>query len=327
MSTGYPYLPLQNLSIDAALARRLPRRLAYYHLALPLAQDADEISVVMAHPERNNVITMLEMVLNARIVPVQGSGAEIKTALDNVWLQEPEAVNPRILSWGTSPEQATLAKASADIVALPFSAEVTDASQSTLETALMLAQEGQYSLLVMDAPQGQQLSYLLRKAPTPLLLLRGEIPTTNRILLVLRGYSPDESALNWVIPLAKANQSLVTLLAVNAPAVSSPIRELRVRHSLAKLLDPDTGQGRHIAACTRRLTEANLQGSLKLCQGTLENEIVTEFIRGDYGLLVIAAEVYGDFIQQVLIQLETQAASKSHPVLIVKPIAEQPRLE
>jgi hypothetical protein len=318
----FPYLSLRDVEVDVELARKLPRRLAYYHLALPLAEDGDQISVVMAHPDNQTVQTMLEMLLGTRIVPVLGSSTEIKIALDRIWAQQPDLVVPRILSWGTTPEQAALAKSAAEMLAGPLSAETTslDSSQGNLDNVLLLAREGQYSLIVIDTPDN--VAPLLRKAPTPVLLLRGKLPTLRRILVVLRGHSPDESVLNWVEPLAKANAALVTLLAVSVPPIASPLRELRTRHSLARLLEPESGTGAHIASCTNRLSEAGVEGSLKLCQGMLTDEIALEFVREKYGLLVIAAEAYGDFVQQMLIHVQAQSPDQGQPVLIVKPIAE-----
>jgi hypothetical protein len=52
----YPLLALADISIDPELARRLPRRLAYYHLALPIAQDEDDITLAMAYPENRRVV-------------------------------------------------------------------------------------------------------------------------------------------------------------------------------------------------------------------------------------------------------------------------------
>src|SRR4051794_35746350 len=102
VTADYPYLSLNRVTVDPDLARRLPRRLAYYHLALPLAEDADELTVVMAHPENQAVVTMLEMLLSAKIVPVLGAAGEIKGALDGVWRHDPDTSVLRIVSWGST---------------------------------------------------------------------------------------------------------------------------------------------------------------------------------------------------------------------------------
>ncbi len=325
MTNDYPYLSLNQVTIDAALVRRLPRTLAYYHLALPLAEDGDQISVVMAHPENEAVVTTLEMLLRTRIVPVLGAASQIKAALDGVWQHETESSVVRIVSWGASPERSVLANAAADLFAKPLAAQAThlDGEQCDLETVVTVAREGQYGLTVISMPTGELLTRFLRRAPTPVLLIQDQVPALEHILVALRGHSPDSSALNWVIPLARQQGCSVTLLAISGPAEHSPIREIRTRHSLATLLNPDSAPAEHILACTRRLTEVGIQGKLRLCQGVPEQQIAQQFIQGKADLLIIAAEAQGDFIQRVLNCIHNLAAENVKAVLIVKPIAEQ----
>jgi nucleotide-binding universal stress UspA family protein len=324
VTVDYPYLSLSRVTIDSDLARRLPRRLAYYHLALPLAEDADELTVVMAHPENQAVVTMLEMLLSARIVPVLGTASEIKAALDGIWRHEPDTSVLRIVSWGSTPEQADLARLAAEQLALPLSVQVTtlDGSQCDLDTVLTVAREGQYSLIVINGPTGDPLTRFLREAPTSVLILQAVLPQLDHILVALRGHSPDTSALNWAIPMAKPRAAAVTLLAVTSPAQRSPVREIRTRHSLATLLDSSSGPGEHIAACTRRLNDTGIQGRLRLCQGAPEPQIAHQFISETYNLLIIAAEAHGDFVQQVLRCIQQEAPSHDKAVLIVKPLAD-----
>jgi nucleotide-binding universal stress UspA family protein len=324
--SDYPYLSLNRVSIDAALARELPRRLAYYYLALPLARDDDQLTVVMAHPDNQAAVAMLQALLGSPIVPVQGSAREIRTTLDLLWSEKADAEALHILCWGACQERTGLVMDIAGLVAQAFAAETIclDASQSSLETVLTVAREGQYSLTVIDAPQGDTLSHLLRASSTPVLLVRGAGLNLRHILLVLRGHSPDESVLDWVIPLAQANRAQVTLLTV-APTASAAWqyrRGSRMPHGLAALLVADNGPGEHIATCARRLTEAGITGYLKLREGVLEQQVAAEVAPGSYDLITIAAEAHGDFVQRVLGQIESQAPDNRQPVLVIKPIAE-----
>lgn len=154
----FPYLSLSRIPIDPALARTLPRRLAYYYQALPLARDEDELTLVMAHPENQVAVAVLQAVLGEHIVPVQGAGDEIKATLSSIWAGESDPGAARVLAWGASPECAAQAMAVAEAVAPAFSAQVTclDASQSSLETVLTVAREGQYSLTVINSPRGSR---------------------------------------------------------------------------------------------------------------------------------------------------------------------------
>jgi nucleotide-binding universal stress UspA family protein len=312
--SDYPYLSLSRISIDPALARKLPRRLAYYYQALPLAHDDDQLALVMAHPENQDAITVLQAIMGERIVPVKGSSDEIKASLHTIWSGESDSAAARVLCWGSG--AATPAVAA--VVARAFAAQTTylDATQSSLETVLTVAHEGQYSLTVIDAPQGEPLAHVLRQSSTPVLLVRGAYLTLRRILLVLRGHSPDESVLDWVVPLAHMGQASVTLLTVAPTTARGPQR--RASQGLAGFLSDENEPGKHVMGCVHRLTDAGIQGYLKLRQGEPEREIAGEVAQGSYDLVTIAAEAHGDFVQRVLNRLN----GLRQPVLVIKPLAD-----
>jgi nucleotide-binding universal stress UspA family protein len=322
--SDYPYLSLSRISIDPTLARKLPRRLAYYYLALPLARDDDQLTLIMAHPENQAAIAVLQAVLGERIVPVQGSGEEIKATLNLIWSGETDSAASRILCWGASPERVSQTMAVAEVVAQAFSAQTTylDASQSSLETVLTVAREGQYSLTVIDAPEGEPLSRVLRQSSTPVLLVRGALLPLRRILLVLRGHSPDESVLDWVVPLAQVGQAAVTLLTVVPLATRGLQHRAQMPHGLAGYLSSEDEPGKHVMDCARRLTESGIQGQLKLRQGKPEVEIAGEVAQGGYDLVTIAAEAHGDFVQRVLVQIDQLATASQQPVLVIKPLTD-----
>jgi hypothetical protein len=169
------------------------------------------------------------------------------------------------LFWGFTPERADQAVAVAEVIAKAFLADTTclDASQSNLETVLTVAREGQYSLTVIDVPPGEPLSVVLRQSSTPVLLVRDGLLTVRRILLVLRGHSPDESVLDWVIPLAQVGQAAVTLLTIAPVELRRLQRRTRMPQSLAGLLSPESEPGQHVMACARRLKGIRIAGQLK----------------------------------------------------------------
>ncbi|HLY28008.1 MAG TPA: universal stress protein [Aggregatilineales bacterium] len=311
----YPHLPLADIELDPALVRRLPRKLAYYHLALPLATDGGELSLAMAHPENSIVLDLLQSVLGARIVPVHGDATEIRDALDRAWQSGEKAV-PHLLSWGRTAAQAAIARQTSDALGKIFSADVSDVREDDLDTLLLLTQEDKYSLVVVAASASEDMTDLIRKAATPVLLLYGTIRPFQRIMLSLRGHSPDLSALDWVLPLATTYHAETTVLAV---AEQQPATERRARSqdSLAVLLDPTSERAQHLAECAHRLTQAGVEGYLKLCQGDPIPQIVTEFEKGGYALLVIVSEAHGDFVQEVIAGVN--ARHHDHAILVVKP--------
>lgn len=316
--SDYPFLSLAHIDIDAALARQLPRRLAYYYLAFPLARDEDQLTVVMAHPDNQSAIALLQNVLGMQIVPVQGSASEIRAILNRLWDGEADSAAPHILAWGSNAPVAAVA----NVFASALAAEVLtlDAAQTPAEAALTVARKGQYSLTVIDALAVPDLSLLLRESSTPVLLVRGETCALRRTLLVLRGHSPDDSVLDWVIPLAQAGNTRVTLLTVAPTAAQGYRRGSQVMRGLAPLLAADSAPGDHIAACVERLTAAGIEGQIKLRQGVPEEQIALEVKQNAYDLITIAAEAYGDFVQRVLVEIERQSPQNRQPVLVIKPI-------
>ncbi len=310
--TDYPFLSLSRVTVDPELARQLPRRLAYYYLAIPLARDEDQLTVVMAYPENQAAVVMLQAVLSTPIVPVQGSPHEIKATLNQLWSEHNEIGTSQVLCWGLSEERAQQ-------IAHVFGAQVLclDTGSGDLETVLTVAREGRYSLTVLDALPAESLSHFLRASSTPVLLMRGAALTLRHILLVLRGHSPDDNVLDWVIPLAETGAQ-ITLFTV-APTAARPKRGSRLPSGLAALLADDSAPGEHIATCARRLTEAGIQGVLKLRQGIPEEQIAAEVAQEDYDLITIAAEAHGDFVQRVL---NAMTPNNRQPVLVIKPITD-----
>ena len=213
------------------------------------------------------------------------------------------------------------AAAIADLVAQALTAETTvlDAGQTSLETAQTVAREDNTADGDRRAARKRSRAFCGIVHPGAPGARRAAV--LDHILLVLRGHSPDESVLDWVIPLAQAGGARVTLLTV-APAAAQGRRRSRFPGGLAGLLTADSAPGEHIWACARRLTEAGVPGDLKLCQGEPEAQIAAEVARGSYDLITIAAEAHGDFVQRVLQQIEIQAPDNWQPVLVIKPITE-----
>jgi len=136
---------------------------------------------------------------------------------------------------------------------------------------------------------------------------------------VLRGHSPDDSALNWLIPLGKAVEASITLLAVMPSILPAYARGMEKLQGLAVLLSDDNEAGEHVSGCVRLVREAGISGFLRLRQGALEMEIADEVAGGDYDLIAVAAEAHGEFVQQVLLELEHRKLHEGRPVLVFKP--------
>jgi hypothetical protein len=311
----HPYLQLRQISTDADLIRRLPRRLAYYHLALPIAKEDDRITVAMARPDSPSIIKVLESVLNCPITPVRSDVDEIRSILNRVWQVENEAARPQILAWSAQREQISTVRSCAESFGEIFGAGVTylEGDRILPESALQVSREGKYSLIVTN--ESLAMRSLLTTSPSPVLLVRGESCSLNSILLVLRGHAPDLAALELTVPLLQATGPRVTLMAL----AQGPAQDRLSFSSIAELLSESSNEGSHIAAFKRVLSGLNVQGRFKVRQGLAELEIAEEIGTGRYGLVIIAAEAFGDFVLRVLSALSERQAHNSSAILVVKP--------
>ena len=62
-----------------------------------------------------------------------------------------------------------------------------------------------------------------------------------------------------------------------------------------------------------------LVGVWLIDMGPLEAQIADEVAGGDYDLIAIAAEAHGDFVQQVLQEIEDRTLHADRPILVIKP--------
>jgi nucleotide-binding universal stress UspA family protein len=263
----------------------------------------------MAHPDSRKVVRLLETILDAAVVPVRGDENEIRAALDRLFPPDEAAGQVRILNFGGG----GLADAIVDLLG----GEMTsiESGRGTLDDLIAVASAGQYDLTVMSAPAPDQTADVLRRTATPVLIQRqpADQPVRlRRLLCVLRGRTPDEVLLDWFIRLAQAGPATITLLGI------APTDE---QHGigLADLLMPSHESGAHIESCVGRMIDARINGSLKLRQGNPIAQIIAEASEGSYDLIGVAFEAYGEFIGQMIAELERQHVAGQSSVFVARP--------
>lgn len=309
----YPYVSLRQLTIDPELARRLPRRLAYYHLAIPIAQENDRITVALAGSEYHRAVAVLEAVLNSPLIPVRATPDDIRTALDKVWENADNGTLPgrQILAWSETAETSEQVDKAAQMFAAALGSTPTQLGSATLETALELMEKIRYDLIVTTAPPLEQLKPLLTPTTPSLLLLYNELRPIDKALMVVRGHAPDHTAMDWLIALAQHLSLTVTLLAGGDVG--------HTRLGFSELLNPESSFGSHLAECRQALTEAKISGHLKIRQASLKDNVLTEINEQPYELIVMAVEAYGIIAQDLLRHLTEHASDRLCAVLLVKP--------
>jgi hypothetical protein len=306
----YPLLSLSQIQIDSALARRLPRRLAYYHLALPIAEDESQITVAMAYPDNRRVEEVIRATLGTTIIPVRSYADEIRKALDTVWQQD-EIERTGLICWTDIADRRTEVDAYGQKIAAALSLAQVVNSESSLEDFIDQARETRPALVVCETANPKTLGDLLTNLPTSILLLRGSCKPPKSILHVLRGHTPDKRALDWVIPIAQHHDAQITLLAA-ATSVETQ-RGNPLMSDFASLILPE--HPAQVVEYGQILASMNLHGRLKFAEGQLEQVLMSELAKAPYDLIAIATEVNGQVIHRVIQNIGAVNGS----FLIIKP--------
>lgn len=302
-----PFLSLHKLSIDPEWAVKLPSYLARYHLILPIAAEAEGVTLAMAHPDNPKLLAVLEGILGHHIVPVRADPQEIRYYLDQFY---PPA-NGRIAQH--------IAYATQEAPALDYlsglSAAIETPLQAQADTAALLAQD-QVRLISLDWP-GEQAAFSLENLlqhPASLLLCRGHYPPPRHLLIASQGHSPDHKAIQVGMQIAKHFGAPLSLLGVAAPMKRQQVQ------GIGALLDSQNKAGQHFQRCCQQIEVGSLEAYVKLRQGIPEEQIAAEFWEGAYDLLLIPVETYGRFVARVMAKIEALAQNQPiPPILAIKP--------
>ena len=88
---------------DRELLNQIPRQVAAYYLALPLAREAGQVTVVTAYPENVAALGVLARLLHAQIVPVASPETDLQAAIARIYPASAPLAQS-ILVWTDEPE-------------------------------------------------------------------------------------------------------------------------------------------------------------------------------------------------------------------------------
>jgi hypothetical protein len=309
--SAYLSIDLDELTIDPALARRLPPGLAAYYLAAPLADEDGSISVAMAHPENETALAVLRALFDAPVVPVRAPAAVIRRALAR---QDSAAAGsePSVLVWGSDTAALELARGAGELIGRAWQASVTllSAPEIELPAALDVARAGNYRLTVVATREARLPPPLYQWLSSPLLLLRKPLAEWRRILVVLRGFTADGHILEWLAPLLPQTGATVTLL----PLPHTPV----IRGQ--PLLALNEVEKAHLQDCLCHPALQQIPVFIRFRQEPAGEQLLAEARQGGYDLLAVAAEGFGAFVNPILTTLD-QAGDSQLSYFILKPPA------
>ena len=296
-------LDVDQLTVDPELLACVSAPLARYYLALPLAREEHQVSVLMAYPDNQTAVTLLGKRLGAEILPLGGEESHVRRAIEHVYATTTIAngAHVRQVAWRGAAQDASarMARRVAHLLNVP------------IKHVERLAESAEDALLISAAMPAAELPALLAQLSGPLLLVQEGAELPRHILVVLRGYASDALVLDMLIPLARGNDVTFTALMLTTPRPTD----------MARLLCHDGSAKEHLGACLQRLQAEGIAARLLLRLGDSLMQISDELAQHSYDLLVVAAEGQGIFVTQLLAALETRQILSEHSVLIVKPPA------
>jgi nucleotide-binding universal stress UspA family protein len=286
-----------DFTFDPEVARRLPSALAFRYLALPIAEESGRVTVLIADPYNQEAVGAIAAALHHQPYFVKGAPASINHLLLQIWPGPEPALMRLLVATRPGPVAAPFRAyvqrlgnlLNSQIIYLPLTEkeDVLEAlgQQANQPTDLVAWQEPTRSWLsqFFHSSLAQE---LIRHIPTSILLARQPRWPLRHLLLVIKGDEGEEAALSWILRLAQPVKTTVTLLAVTPAHPWLYNREGRALQGLAALLEPDTPLAQQARQMAQQITQAGLQGELRLRQGPPAEQIKQEITASDPDLVI-----------------------------------------
>ncbi|MFO7741389.1 MAG: universal stress protein [Anaerolineae bacterium] len=290
-------LILDRLDVDPAVARRLSPAVASRHHALPVAAKDRRVTVAMADPTDRAALEAVARELGVEPYVVQGDRICIDRLLARLWCEAGQDT-PRLLAYAPSDPRGDQIASYAEYIGAILNASLERVPEApSLDLLVEKARHG-YALIIMGRPDESLSEHLFsgpdgRRAagplPASLLITQGPRVPLRKLLLVMQDDPSDSAATEWTLRLAGPSGASVTVLAVVPPLSGGFSRPAHIGRGLTELLATDTTLGRHMRQVAQRLVGGQVEGTLRLRQGSPGWEIRREALEGRFDLVVVAA--------------------------------------
>ncbi|HEY43229.1 MAG TPA: hypothetical protein G4O11_04525 [Anaerolineae bacterium] len=292
---------LDQVTLNPELARRLPPDLAFRCHTLPVAESDGAITVAMANPGDLRARNAIAAALGTSPFFVQGDRETIDTLLAEVWSTE-IGFQTRFLVCSTQNRFEEVNDYACRLGSLLHAEieylELNEESGFFLNNLTKKAEDG-YNLIILgaqDRPIKKRLfsrpvsERILSQLPIPLLVVQKTRWPLSKMLILLRGEEGDCSTVDWGIRLAQAYNATITLLAIvpSIPVMYQGLKRFEV--GLYELLSTECALGQRLRRAAERLVKENLNGTLRLRQGSPEWQSRYELSVGDYDLVIVSAD-------------------------------------
>jgi len=278
--------PLQGMRVNPKVARRLPFDLACRYQALPVAEDDGHLTVAMAHPDDMEA----RQAILAALPPTSPRRSETRRLPE----QPPCGTGPQE-TCGTGPQGACGTRSEPKADGRGASVYLVRGDPVVIDSLLADAWPGRarraLRLLVVDAVRNRAGSHDYARALGRLLGAETSYITCDsiasesrqgpprRLLLVVQNDNDaaDSAALACAVRLARLSGATVTVLAVVPPGPEN---------GLATLLATENTT---VGQAAQQLVRAGIGATLRLRQGSLDQQLHREVVETDYDLVVVGS--------------------------------------
>lgn len=325
------HLDLNNLEPNIKLARQLPLDLARRYHALPVGKDGDRITVAMADPNDAKARKAVLKSLGKSTCLIQADINTIDRFLED-FLNENIDHSLNFLTWLSPDPISLVVNTYAQKLSALLGAHLScfETSKSSISACSALVEETKVAkpdIVIFRAPCQSLIERFVANSvenmftellPASSLLVCGYRWPIKKILLVIQNDGSDEAALNWALKLGKPSSAFVTVLPITAPV---PSIYAEIQPDVSTLLTTDCPIGRKMRWVARRLSDWEIEGTLRLRNESPSEQIRCEMIEGDHDVIIIAAQpknrlrrrIYGELIKPLL-------SYADRPVLIANPL-------
>ena len=320
------------LHIDPELARRLPRELALRLQVVPVARANGRITVAMADPDDMETRDAVADVLGGRPYVVHAEPAAIDRLLTEIWSKGALAPLRLLVYHQSSPLNEEL-EAYAQFLGDLLGAELTyfQASGQPDTSIHGLIEEAicKQDLVIFEEPSQTFIERVLSrpgscKSPdrisTSELIVRQPRLPINKVLLVARGTSLDNVAVEWVVRLSQRSNASVTILATVPPISATDDAASQIDNGLADQLAAETILRRQMRLIGWQMEHWGIEGSLRFREGSPARQIMRETIEGNHDLIVMGADPKDGWLRHLLGETVCPLLRwADRPVLIARP--------
>ncbi len=197
------------------------------------------------------------------------------------------------------------------------------------EEILEEAEEHDYDLVVVGSRgrrgitrflMGSTAARLARYCPSPVLIVKGQRRSLDRILVCTGGAEAGEKDTRLAGQIAMLTGASITVLHVMSQLPLGPDCELGdLECSTEALLHTDAREAVHLRKDLSILADLNVPGEARVRHGLVVDEILAEGKEGDYDLLAVGAQIASGFQRFILTDTAEQIVLGSdRSVLVVK---------